>query len=93
MLAEAASHYLDSGERNRLFIAIGIGEAFSAIGLALQAIVRADCTVERDVAARLEAWLTAYIGHDDEQQLRRWIQRAAVAARSRHVPSSCSRSA
>lgn len=76
-LADAASPCLDCVQRNNIFVAIGIGEAFNAIRLLLDAITRARFTVEDALAARLSGWLDAYAGHDDEPGVRRMIRQAA----------------
>jgi hypothetical protein len=74
-LAEMAARLLDEDQRDELFVAIGVGDTFDAICSALDAISRAHCGVEGSTAIRLKAWLTAYRGHDDEAQLRRWVHR------------------
>jgi hypothetical protein len=74
-LADMAVNYLDTDQRNELFVAIGVGDTFVAICIALDVISRAHCSVESGTAAKLKAWLTAYRGHDDEPTLRRWIHR------------------
>lgn len=76
-LADAARPYLDTTERNDVFIAIGVGETFAAICLLVDVITRADARVEARLAARLWTWLDAYAGHDDEPRLRRLIRQAA----------------
>ena len=76
-LAEVASRYLDAVERNNVFVAIGTGEAFTAIGLLLGAITREGSRVDTRLSARLSTWLDAYAGHDDEPRLRRLIGRAS----------------
>jgi hypothetical protein len=76
-LAEVASRCLDAVERNNVFVAIGTGETFTAIGLLLGAITREGSRVETRLSARLSTWLGAYAGHDDEPRLRRLISRAS----------------
>ena len=79
LLAETASPFLDADQHHDMFVAIGIGDTFTAIALALDAISRAGGTIDRHIATRLETWLNAYIGHDDEGQLRSWIHQLAAA--------------
>jgi hypothetical protein len=78
-LAETASPFLDSDQRNQMFVAIGIGDTFAAIRLALEVISRAHCNVEECTATRLRDWLNAYLCHDDEPRLRHWIGRVTAA--------------
>lgn len=73
-LAEKAGPFLDFDQRNEMFVAIGVGEAFTAIRLALNVISCADCRIEGRIATRLNLWLDAYIGHEDEPRLRRLIR-------------------
>lgn len=73
-LAETAGPFLESDQRNEMFVAVGVGDTFTAICLALNAISRADCSIEGLIATRLNVWLDAYIGHDDEPKLRRLLR-------------------
>jgi len=66
-------------QRNEMFVAIGVGDTFAAIRLALDVISRAHCSVEGRTAAQLHAWLNAYTCHDDALQLRHWIGRVTAA--------------
>ena len=76
-LVDAARPYLYTTERNDVFIAIGVGETFAAIGVLLDVITRVDARLEARLAARLWTWLDAYAGHEDEPRLRRLIRQAA----------------
>lgn len=76
-LADTASQYLDPDQRNKMFVAIGVGETLTAIRLALEAITCARCRVGDRVAAHLSAWLDAYAGHDDEPCLRRFSRQVS----------------
>ena len=71
--------FLDADQRNEMFVAIGVGDTFAAIRLALEVISRAHCSVEGRTAARLHAWLNAYTCHDDAPQPRHWIGRVTAA--------------
>lgn len=75
-LADAAGRYLGTVQRNDVFVAIGIGDALTAIRLLLDAITRAGSTVEEGLATRLSSWLDSYTGHDDEPLVRRLIRQA-----------------
>ena len=75
LLAETATRLLTDDQRDELFVAIGVGDTFTAICTSLDVISNAHCGVEGSTAVKLAAWLTAYRGHDDEAQLRRWIYR------------------
>src|ERR1700742_4951695 len=59
-LADTVSRYLDSTTRNKVFVAIGVGETFAAICLLLDAVTGADAWVDARLAARLWIWLDAY---------------------------------
>jgi len=59
-----------------VFVAIGIGETFTAIFLLLDTITRKGSTLDGCLGARLSTWLHAYTGHDDEPCLRRMIGQA-----------------
>jgi hypothetical protein len=78
-LAETACPFLDTDERNEMFVAIGIGDTFAAIRQTLEVISRAHRSVDGRTATRLHAWLTAYACHDDEARLRHWIGRVTAA--------------
>lgn len=80
-LAEVAGAHLDVAERNNLYVAIGIGETFFAIGLLTAAIVRNDLAISGNLVTRLHAWLDSYCGHDDELRLRDLIGRMSIHAR------------
>src|ERR1700743_362798 len=73
---DAGGRYLGTVQRNDVFVAIGIGDALTAIRLLLDAITRAGSTVEEGLATRLSSWLDSYTGHDDEPLVRRLIRQA-----------------
>jgi len=52
-----------------MFVAIGVGDTFAAIRLALDVISRAHCSVEGRTAAQLHAWLNAYtyVGYEGDR--------------------------
>lgn len=95
-LAQAANPYLTATERNDVYVAIGGGETFSAaIGHLIAAVVRARQALPRDLLMRLERWLDAYVGNDEEPYLRELIglvksqpvdERSVPDARYRYLP-------
>jgi hypothetical protein len=72
-LAQAAHPYLTGIERHDVYVAIGGGETFSAIRCLLTAVVRARQALPRDLLMKFEEWLDAYVGSDDEPDLRKLI--------------------
>lgn len=85
-LATFAQPRLDDAQRHRLFIAIGTHELFTAIQLALDAIVRHDIALTSETVRRLGLWLDRYAGHIDESILRRRISRIRILPRDRSLP-------
>ncbi len=72
-LARAANPYLTATERNDVYVALGGGETFSAIGRLIAAVVRARQALPQDLLMTFGRWLDAYVGSDDEPYLRELI--------------------
>lgn len=94
-LAEAAEQHLSSLESHRIYIAIGVGETFTAIDALITAIVRDGIALGDDLVATVTAWLDCYVGQDAEPRLRELLagtkilppQRAsATSALRRYLP-------
>jgi len=98
-LALAAKPYVDSVERNHIFVAIGAGDTFAAIRELMKCVATRGIPVAPDLVRGCVSWLDAYVGHEDERDLRRLIedlvfssaiQASATLAvnRCRHHPST-----
>ena len=77
-LADAAKGHLDAAQRNEVYIAIGVGDSFSAARFLLQTIVRAEIAVRTEVILQLNRWVDSYRDHPDEARLRELIRRVAI---------------
>jgi hypothetical protein len=85
-LAQATHPHLDTVERHDIYIAIGVGETFSAIASLIATVVGRQLSLPAQLVNRLVSWLDAYAGNDVEPQLRRLI--AQVTPQPLHQPSS-----
>jgi hypothetical protein len=72
-LARVADPHLNAVERNRVYVAIGVGDIFGAIDFLIRAVVRQRLALPADLVVRFTAWLDVYAGHDDEPRLRALI--------------------
>ena len=99
-LALAVKPQLNIGERNYVFVTIGAGDTFAAIGNLLKCIAVKRIPIGPDLAQRCASWLDAYVGHEDELRLRRLIEdyifpfavEASVALMLNRLPSAAQRS-
>src|ERR1700757_420022 len=71
--AEAVKPYLSGIERNHVFMAIGAGETFAAIRGMVKSVAVKRIALRPDLVQECAMWLQAYVGHEDEQYLRRVI--------------------
>jgi len=69
-LAATARPHLSRPDADRIYIAIGIGETFTAIDALLTAIARQAIPLGDDLVATLATWLDCYRGQDTEPRLR-----------------------
>jgi hypothetical protein len=72
-LAAAAHPHLSRSEADRIYIAIGIGETFTAIDALITAIARDRITLGEELVATVASWLDCYLGQDAEPRLRQLI--------------------
>jgi hypothetical protein len=72
-LAAAAHPYLSRCEADRIYIAIGIGDAFDAIDALITAIARDRIRLGDDLVATVVTWLDRYVGQPTEPRLRQLI--------------------
>ena len=72
-LAAAARPHLSRCEADRIYIAIGIGDAFDAIDALITAITRDRIRLGDDLVAAVLTWLDRYVGQPFEPRLRRLI--------------------
>jgi hypothetical protein len=85
-LAAAARTQLSRSEADRIYIAIGIGDAFDAIDALITAITRDRIRLGDDLVAAVLTWLDRYVGQPFEPRLRRLIsevQTSPPAAKKR----------
>jgi hypothetical protein len=86
-LAEAVKPYLSRIELNHVFMAIGAGETFAAIRGMVKSVAVKRIALRPDLVQECATWLRAYVGHRDEQYLRRLITEYLVPL-SIHVPAA-----
>lgn len=70
MLARIAKPHMSEHDRQRVYTAIGSGEAFSAMSLLLQVLARRRPYLTDHARWALRQWLSSYSGHEHEPQLR-----------------------
>jgi hypothetical protein len=75
-LATAARPQLSNVEADRIYIAIGIGEAFDAIEALITVIARKRIPVTEEMAATVNTWLDCHRSHNVEPRLRELIATA-----------------
>ena len=85
-LAAAAQPYLIRCDADSIFIAIGVGETFTAIDALLTVMARERITLSRDLVATVASWLHCYRGQDTEPRLRHLL--AEINRYSPHEMSS-----
>jgi hypothetical protein len=75
-LAAAARPQMTNVEADRIYIAIGIGEALDAIEVLITVIARKRIPVTEELAATVNTWLDCHRGHNAEPRLRKLIANA-----------------
>jgi hypothetical protein len=75
-LATAARPQLSNVEADRIYIGIGIGEAFDAIEALITVIARKRIPVTEEMAATVNTWLDCHRSHNVEPRLRELIAKA-----------------
>jgi hypothetical protein len=83
-LADVVGPYLTALERHKVYIAIAVGETFSAISTLLGVVVRRELTLSVNVGDALHWILTVYKHHEDEPRMRRLMGRVATG-----TPQDC----
>ena len=86
-LAEAVKPHLSTVERDNVFVAIGSGETFAAIGQLFKSAATKRIPLRPDLLQRCRTWLGAYVGHDDERYLRRLIEDYLIPCAIRVPPA------
>ena len=74
-LAEVARGHLDSKQRNDVYMAIAVDDAFRAMTFLLQKIVRSGVAVPTDLLPELLRWVASYRDHPQQDRLRDLIGR------------------
>ena len=77
-LADTARGHLDVTERNEIYMAIAVGDAFWAIRVLLRTVVRFEIGVRADLLPKLLRWVTAYRDHPEQGHLRHLIGRVRI---------------
>jgi hypothetical protein len=77
---------MGGAEADRIYIAIGSGETFDAIGALITAIARERIPVSQALAATVSAWLDCYLGQDAEPRLRDLHRRGGKCTDSNRLP-------
>jgi hypothetical protein len=86
-LAAIAGGHLDAVEHNEVYVAIGAGDTFVAIGMLMRKLAAAELAVGSDLAARLSGWLVSYSDHPDVRHLCGLIDRLSIVeARPGYAP-------
>jgi len=69
-LADAAKPCLDRKQRNQVYIAIGVGDVYSAVKFLLQTVVQSQISVSSETLWKMNLWVASYRDHPDEARLR-----------------------
>lgn len=69
-LATIARPHLSKADADRIYIAIGIGDTFAAIGALITVIAWHRIVLGPDLAPTVATWLDGYRGQDTEPRLR-----------------------
>jgi hypothetical protein len=77
-LADTARGHLDATQRNEIYMAIAVGDAFWAIRLLLRTVVRFELGVRADLVPKLLRWVTSYRDHPEQGHLRHLIGRVRI---------------
>jgi hypothetical protein len=77
-LADTARGHLDATQRNEIYMAIAVGDAFWAIRLLLRTVVRFELGVGADLLPKLLGWVTSYRDHPEQGHLRHLIGRVRI---------------
>jgi hypothetical protein len=77
-LADTAKVHLNANQRNKVYIAIGVGDTFSAANFLLQTIVRSGVVIRADLMLKLNRWVASYRDHPEQARLRDLIGRLTV---------------
>jgi hypothetical protein len=77
-LADAAKPCLDRKQRNQVYIAIGVGDVYSAVKFLLQTVVQSQVSVGSETLRKLNLWVASYRDYPDEARLRDLIGRVTI---------------
>ena len=77
-LADIAQGHLDATQRNEIYVAIAVGDAFWAITLLLRTVVRSKLSVPADLVPKLLRWVGSYRDHPAQALLRHLIGRVRI---------------
>lgn len=81
-LAEEAKPFLTTAERNHVYVTVGVGETFAAFRALISFIATKRIAVSLDLIEQCTRSLDAYIGHEEEPDLRWLIERVRVRGES-----------
>jgi hypothetical protein len=73
VLAEAVKPHLSIVERNDVYVAIGVGETFTAIHWLITSAATNQIVLPGELVQRCGTWLDAYVGHSQHQYLRELV--------------------
>ena len=73
-LAQAAGRWLTRVERDHVYVTIGAGDTYAALAELIRTVVQNGVRLEVDDIRRLEVWLDAHLGHEDEHSLRLMVK-------------------
>lgn len=77
-LAATAHPYLSRVDADRIYIALGIGDAFAAIDELVTIIALNQIPLGEDLVATAVTWLDCYLGQDAENRLRQLLAEVAT---------------
>jgi hypothetical protein len=77
-LADTARGHLDTTQRNRIYIAIAVGDTLWAITLLLRTVVGSELGIRADLLPKLLRWVTSYRDHPAQGHLQHLIGRVRI---------------
>jgi hypothetical protein len=73
-IAEAVKSHLSIVERNDVYVAIGVGETFTAIHRLITSAATNQIVLPGELVQRCGTWLDAYVDHSEQQHLRGLVE-------------------
>lgn len=77
-LADSTRGHLDATQRNDIYMAIAVGDAFWAVKFLLRTVVMSELGLRADLVPKLLRWVAAYRDHPEQALLAHLIGRVRI---------------